>query len=295
MNDIEVPSGAPENGRRRFAMSVDVEDYFQVWAFSQTIDPGDWDRYELRVDAACRRVLDLLDRNAAKGTFFILGWVAERAPSLIREIAARGHEIASHGYAHVKAFEQTADEFRRDVAKAKRIIEDVSGRRVIGYRAAGFSLDHRTPWAHQILAETGHLYSSSSHPVPHDHYGNPSGPRTPHQIDGVIEAPILTGEFLGRRIPCAGGGWFRATPYAVSRMLIARAAQTAGGPAIFYFHPWEIDAGQPRITDAPLHAQIRHYFNLGRMEYKLERLLRDFAWMRIDEALEVRAAKAEAA
>lgn len=285
----------PQEGARSFAMSVDVEDYFQVWALSSTIRREDWGSYSPRVEDATRRVLDLFDRHRAKATFFTLGWIAERAPGLVCDIVARGHELASHGYDHTKAFDQTPDEFRADVAKTKRILEDLGGVAVKGFRAAGFSIDARTPWAHEILAGTGHLYSSSSHPIAHDHYGDPLAPRSPHRRCGIIEAPVATAEVFGRRVSSAGGGWFRAAPYALSRRLIARAAKTIDGPAIFYFHPWEIDAGQPRVEGLPAKSRFRHYLNLDRMEGKLDRLLGDFAWGRIDDALGLRDARDAAA
>lgn len=285
----------PPQGANRFAMSVDVEDYFQVWALSGVIRREDWDSYSLRVDTATRRVLDLLDRGRAKATFFTLGWIGERAPKLVAEIVARGHELASHGYDHTKVFDQTPDEFRADLVKTKRILEDAGGAPVRGFRAAGFSIDRRTPWAYEILGETGHLYSSSSHPIAHDHYGDPGGRRMPHAIDGVIEAPVATANVFGRRVSAAGGGWFRAAPYGLSRLLIAKAAGTLKGPAIFYFHPWEIDADQPRFDAAPAKSKFRHYLNLDRMEGKLERLLADFKWGRIDDALGFDAAQTVAA
>ncbi|MDZ7628782.1 MAG: XrtA system polysaccharide deacetylase [Parvularculaceae bacterium] len=269
----------------RFAMSVDVEDYFQVWAFSGVIKRGDWDSYGLRAEDNTRRLLDLFDASNAKATFFTLGWVAERAPRLMRDIAARGHEVASHGYDHKKVFDQTPDEFRADLLKTKAILEDTSGAHVRGFRAAGFSIDGRSPWAHEILAETGHDYSSSSHPIAHDHYGDPNAPRGPHSIGGVIEAPVATAEVFGKRVSCAGGGWFRAAPYAVSKPLIDRASATISGPVIFYLHPWEVDPGQPRIAAAPLKSKLRHYVNLGAMEKKLARLLKAYDWTRIDRAL----------
>jgi polysaccharide deacetylase family protein (PEP-CTERM system associated) len=281
--------------RRRFAMSVDVEDYFQVWAFSDVVERSSWGAYPSRVDAATRRILDLFERHGAKATFFVLGWVAERAPSLVREIVARGHELASHGYDHRKVFEQSPEMFRDDVFRTKTILEDIAGVAVTGYRAAGFSIDRRTPWAYESLAEAGHQYSSSSHPIAHDHYGDPGAPRSPRLLDGVIEAPVATAEFLGRRVSCAGGGWFRASPYALSSLLLKKAAASIDGPAIFYFHPWEIDVDQPRIADASARSRFRHYLNLDRMEEKLERLLGDFRWGRIDEALDLRPARVAAA
>lgn len=276
----------------RFALSVDVEDYFQVWAFAGVVRRADWDHYPLRVGDATRRVLDLFDRAGAKATFFTLGWVAERAPALVREIVSRGHEIASHGYDHAKVFDQSPAEFRDDVRRAKAVLEDAAGVAAAGYRAPGFSIDARTPWAYEILAELGHLYSSSSHPIAHDHYGDPDAPRAPHRPapqSALLEAPVATAEIFGRRVSAAGGGWFRAAPYGVAKGLVARAAATMGGPAIFYFHPWEIDPLQPRIAGAPLKSRLRHYLNLDVMESKLERLLRDFRWERIDDVLGLRA------
>ncbi len=269
----------------RFAMSVDVEDYFQVWAFSGVIRRADWDAYALRAENNTRRLLDLFDEADAKATFFTLGWIAERAPALMRDIAARGHEVASHGYDHKKVFDQTPDEFRADLTLTKRILEEASGARVRGFRAAGFSIDARTPWAYAILQETGHDYSSSSHPIAHDHYGDPDAPRGSHHVGRVIEAPVATAEVFGRRLSCAGGGWFRAAPYALSKILLDRASATIAGPAIFYLHPWEIDPDQPRIDAAPLKSKLRHYVNLGAMEKKLARLLRAYRWMRVDAAL----------
>lgn len=279
---------APGGANGRFAMSIDVEDYFQVWAFSGVVARRDWDGYAPRVETNTRRALDLFDRHGAKATFFTLGWVAERYPRLIRDIAARGHEIASHGYDHVKVFDQSPEEFRADAAKTRRILQDAGGKTVRGYRAAGFSIDRRTPWAYEILAEIGYAYSSSSHPIAHDHYGDPNGARVPHRPAAgreIIEAPVATAQIVGRRISCAGGGWFRAAPYALSAKLIDAAARSLEGPVIFYFHPWELDPDQPRIAKAPLKSRLRHYLNLGDMETKLGRLLASRPWGRIDAAL----------
>lgn len=269
-------------------MSVDVEDYFQVWAFSSVIRRDDWDGYALRTADTVKRTLDLFDRRGVRATFFMLGWVVEKQPALAREIVARGHEAASHGYDHAKVFDQSPEAFRADLLKTKLIIEDACGQPVKGFRAAGFSIDRRTPWAHDILGETGHVYSSSSHPIAHDHYGDPDAPRGVTRIGGVIEAPVATTEIFGKRVSCAGGGWFRAAPYALSRRLIKAAANTLGGPVIFYFHPWEIDPAQPRVVAAGAKAKLRHYLNLDRMEAKLDRLLADFVWERIDDALGLR-------
>jgi polysaccharide deacetylase family protein (PEP-CTERM system associated) len=282
----------------RFALSVDVEDYFQVWAFSSVVAREDWSRFQTRFERSTRRVLELLDLRGAKATFFVLGWAAERAPALLRDIAAQGHELASHGCDHRKAFEQTPAEFLEDAVRSKRIIEDGAGVAVKGYRAPGFSIDSRTPWAHERLAAAGYSYSSSSHPIAHDHYGDPKGARVPHRPvegSGFVEAPVATCEMFGRRVSAAGGGWFRAAPYAAFKALLDRAAATMDGPAIFYVHPWELDPGQPRIDGAPRKSRLRHYLNLGATERKLDRLLSDYPWMRIDDALGLTSVDARAA
>ena len=271
--------------RPRFALSVDVEDYFQVWAFSGVVSRASWDGFSSRVGDNTRRCLDLFDKHNAKATFFTLGWVAERDPELIRDIVARGHELASHGYDHTKVTEQTRDQFLADVTKTKALLEDLSGVEVRGYRAAGFSIGKTTPWAHETLAQAGHLYSSSSHPIAHDHYGDAAAAQSPHKIAGMIEAPVATVNFLGKRLSAAGGGWFRAAPLALSQALLSKASKTLNGPVIFYFHPWEIDPGQPRLTRAPLKSRLRHYLNLNRMEGKLSKTLSAYPWGRIDEAL----------
>ncbi len=281
--DIENAAVAP-----RFAMSVDVEDYFQVWAFSDVIARDSWDGFAPRVGDATRACLDLFDRRGTRATFFVLGWVAERDPALVREIAGRGHELASHGYEHAKVTAQSRAEFREDARRSKEILEDIAGAPVNGYRAAGFSIDGTTPWAHETLAEVGYKYSSSSHPIAHDHYGDASAPQTPHRPvanAGFIEAPVATTDIFGRRVSCAGGGWFRAAPYALSERLIARAANNLDGPVIFYFHPWEIDADQPRIERASRKSKLRHYLNLKSMPAKLDRLLARWPWGRVDAAL----------
>lgn len=271
-----------------FAMSIDVEDYFQVWAFSDVIDRQSWDGFALRVAQSTQRSIDLFERTNTKATFFCLGWVAERMPSMVKDIVAAGHELASHGFDHTKVFEQTQKEFHEDVSKTKAILEDIAGVRVRGFRAAGFSIDHRTPWAHDILKKTGHDYSSSSHPIKHDHYGDPNAPAGVHlpSPDGVIELPVATSNILGRRVTCAGGGWFRAAPYLFSRSLLMQSRKNRTGPTIFYFHPWEIDPDQPRIRAAGAGRKFRHYLNLGKNEKKLEQLMRDFPWDRIDRCLD---------
>jgi polysaccharide deacetylase family protein (PEP-CTERM system associated) len=279
---------AEPNASARFALSVDVEDYFQVWAFSDVVSRDSWDGFSLRVGDSTRRCLDLFDQHNAKATFFTLGWVAERDPELIRSIVARGHELASHGYDHTKVSQQSPEEFFADASKTKSILEDIAGISVKGYRAAGFSIGRHTPWAHELLAKAGHAYSSSTHPIAHDHYGDDDAPQSPYRpIEGAsfVEAPVATVNILGRRISAAGGGWFRAAPTCISKALLSKASKSLDGPAIFYFHPWEIDPDQPRLNRASLKSKFRHYLNLGSMERKLSRTLLSFPWTRIDEAL----------
>ncbi len=265
------------------AMSVDVEDWFQVQAFAGTIARDSWEGLERRVEANTDRILAQFAEAGVAATFFTLGWVAERHPALIRRIVAAGHELASHGHGHelVSAIGEAA--FRADIRRAKRVLEDAGGVAVIGYRAPTFSINGRTPWAHAVLAEEGHLYSSSVFPVRHDLYGAPEAPRGPHRPhpDGVLELPMTTLPMRGRNLPLSGGGWFRMAPYAVFRAGLRR-VNAEGMRGLFYFHPWEVDPGQPRVAAAPLRSRFRHYIGLAGMEGKVGRLLRDFRWGRMD-------------
>lgn len=266
-------------------MSVDVEDYFQVSAFADSVAYGHWDRYPQRVVRNTEIVLELLDETRSTATFFVLGWVAERYPSLVQRITAHGHEVASHGYAHRRVSEQTPEQFHEDVARTKRVLEDVAGTAVRGYRAASFSLDGSMPWAYDILAASGYTYSSSIYPIRHDHYGEPDAPRSPHNPSAtaaVVELPLATIRIAERNLPCAGGGYFRLIPYALSAAALRRVNRAERRPCIFYFHPWEIDPDQPRIRPCPLRTRTRHYVNLARMHGKLQRLLTDFRWDRLD-------------
>jgi polysaccharide deacetylase family protein (PEP-CTERM system associated) len=269
------------------AMSVDVEDYFQVSAFSTIVDRRDWDSHECRVERNVDRLLALFEARNVHATFFTLGWVAERYPETVRRIVAGGHELASHGLEHVQVFRQQPDAFRADIRRTKELLEDISGTAVNGYRAASFSIDERTPWAFDVLAEEGHLYSSSIYPVRHDLYGIPDAPRFPYRPSeqaAITELPITTARVMGRNVPSGGGGYFRLMPYAVSRWLLRRVNHEDGKPCIFYCHPWEFDPSQPRFPRIPLKTRIRHYLNLDRTEARLDRLLRDFAWDRVDRA-----------
>ncbi len=266
-------------------MSVDVEDYFQVGAFEHTIPPADWERWPCRVEANIERILALFERHGIQATFFTLGWIAERHPALVRAIAAAGHEVASHGYGHQRATHMTPEAFRADVTRAKSLLEDLGGAPVQGYRAPSFSIGQGNLWALDILAETGHRYSSSIYPITHDHYGMPEAPRFPYAPEScpqLLELPPTTVAWAGRNLPAAGGGYFRLLPYWLTSRLIRRVNQTEGQSAMFYFHPWEVDPGQPRIPGAPLKSRLRHYVNLTRMEAKLDRLCADFRWDRAD-------------
>ena len=266
------------------AMSVDVEDYFQVQAFAGTVKCSDWDGFASRVESNTNRILAQFAAAGARGTFFTLGWIAERHPALIRRIVDAGHELASHGYGHAPVHALTEAEFRDDVTRAKTVLEDIGGVPIRGYRAPTFSMGARTPWAHAVLAETGHCYSSSTFPIRHDLYGDPQGERFPFRVAGLDlwEFPMSTVRFRGMNFPCAGGGYFRLLPYALFRRGVRRINRADRQPAIFYFHPWEIDPGQPRMADISAMTRFRHYLNLDAMTGRLERLLDDFAWDRID-------------
>lgn len=267
----------------RNALTVDVEDYFQVSAFAPYIDRSAWDTCECRVEDNVMRILDQFDKHSAKATFFTLGWVAERYPQIVREIVRRGHELASHGYGHQRASELDEAAFREDITRAKRLLEDISGQRVRGYRAPSFSIATGNLWAFDCLLDTGHEYSSSVYPIAHDHYGMPDAPRFRYEPrPGLVEIPPTTVNAFSRNWPASGGGYFRLMPYAMSRQLIRRVNQVDGQSAVFYFHPWEVDPDQPRIP-AGFKARFRHYLNLARMQSRLDHLLSDFKWGRMDE------------
>ncbi|WIA54806.1 DUF3473 domain-containing protein [Sphingobium sp. WTD-1] len=277
------------------ALSVDVEDWFQVGAFERTIDRSDWEGLTHRVERNTDAVLDLFAQAGVTATFFTLGWVAERYPALMRRIAEAGHEVASHGYDHARVFTFTPEQFRADLRKARAILEDASGQKVSGYRAPSFSIDPRTPWAHPILAEEGYAYSSSVAPIRHDHYGWPDSPRFAWKPVGgsdLLELPVTTAKLGQRTLAAGGGGFFRLLPYGFSRWAIRQVNGQAQRPAIIYFHPWEIDPDQPRVAGAPLRSRVRHYTNLSVMAAKLRRLTQDFAWTRVDALVAQEAARA---
>ncbi|MCB1929250.1 MAG: DUF3473 domain-containing protein [Rhodocyclaceae bacterium] len=269
------------------ALTVDVEDYFQVSSMAAQFPRSDWEAVPCRIERNVSRILDLFDRFEAKATFFTLGWIAERYPEVVREIARRGHELASHGYNHERASAQTRECFRSDVELAKAVLEDVAGVAVHGYRAPSFSIGEGNLWAHECLAEAGYRYSSSIYPVAHDHYGMPDAPRFPYRLDcGLVEIPVTTVRWLGRNWPAGGGGYFRLLPYGISRWGIARVNREDARPAIFYFHPWEIDPEQPRVPGVDSKTRFRHYVNLDRTEGRLRQLLQDFEWGRVDQVFD---------
>jgi polysaccharide deacetylase family protein (PEP-CTERM system associated) len=266
------------------ALTIDVEDYFQVSAFAPYIARDDWDRRECRVERNVARILDMLAARETKATFFVLGWIAERYPALVRSIAAQGHEIASHGYGHQRASDLSRAQFEADIQRAKAILEDLADVEVRGYRAPSFSIGTGNLWAFDCLARAGYRYSSSVYPIRHDHYGMPDSPRFAHPVaDGLIEIPVTTLRLFSRNFPSSGGGYFRLLPYALSRWMLRQVNSGEGQPAIFYFHPWEIDAGQPRIAGIDARTRFRHYVNIDRMAARLQQLLCDFSWGRMDE------------
>lgn len=281
MRNPARPPACPIN-----AMSVDVEEHFHAHALAGALPRETWDTCPSRVERNTETLLQLFDASGVKATFFTLGWVAERRPRLVRRIVDAGHELASHGYDHTRVDQQTPQAFRADVRRAREILEQAGQVAVRGYRAATFSMGHRTPWAWTILEEEGHAYSSSIYPVAHDLYGEPDAPRAPYRPEGVktlLEIPISTVRLAGRNRPCGGGGYFRLLPYSLSRAAVRRINGREQRPAIFYIHPWEVDPAQPRPAGLPLRSRIRHYTGLIATESRLRRLLGDFAWGRVDQ------------
>lgn len=266
------------------ALTIDVEDYFQVSAFAPYIRRDEWDARECRVERNVGRILQMLDERGVKATFFTLGWIAERYPQLVRRIVEGGHELASHGYGHERASDLSQEAFAQDVGRAKKLLEDIGGQAVIGYRAPSFSIGTGNLWAFDTLARAGYEYSSSIYPIKHDHYGMPDSPRFAYRLGcGLIEIPVTTLRMGGRNLPSSGGGYFRLLPYGLSRWMIRQINQVDRESAIFYFHPWEIDTGQPRIEGIDLKTRFRHYVNIPRMAGRLASLLADFRWGRMDQ------------
>jgi polysaccharide deacetylase family protein (PEP-CTERM system associated) len=272
----------------RNALTVDVEDYFQVSAFREQISPDDWPTFESRVVANTHRVLDVFEEAGTTGTFFVLGWIAERHPRLVREIADRGHEIACHGFSHQLIYSQSPKVFAEETRRAKALLEDQSQAPVNGYRAASFSITDESRWALDVLADCGFEYDSSMYPVRHDLYGTAVQSAGPHRVSApngkiLTEFPMSVRELMGMSVPVSGGGYFRLYPYALSAYLL-RAINSDAEPFVFYMHPWEIDPGQPRIRSS-LRSRVRHYVNLDRCEAKLRALLRDFRFTSMAQVL----------
>ena len=276
-------------------LSVDVEDWFQVGAFEGVIDRANWDGLTDRVERNCELILEMFASAEVKATFFTLGWVAQRHGSLMRQIVDGGHELASHGWDHERVFRFDRAAFAADLERSKKVLEDASGQRITGYRAPSFSIDARTPWAYMELAEQGFDYSSSVAPITHDHYGWREAPRfafKPLPWSDLVEIPVTTAHFAGKRLAAGGGGFFRVLPYAFSRWAIRQVNSVDQRPAVFYFHPWEIDPQQPRVSGASLKSRVRHYTNLDVMGDKLRQLIGDFAWGRMDLLAHREAARA---
>ncbi len=268
------------------AMTVDVEDYFQVGAFENDISRKDWNDLECRIERNMDVILGMFDDYSVKATFFTLGWIAERYPHIIRQITDNGHELASHGMNHFRVSDQDRGEFMTDARRSRELLEDIGGQQVKGYRAPSFSIGEKNLWALDVLLEAGYKYSSSIYPIKHDHYGMPSAPRfafRPVKGTDFLEMPVTTANISGRKIPCGGGGYFRLLPYFISRSLMKRVNDRDGEACIFYFHPWEIDPEQPRQMQAGLKSRFRHYTNLGVMEEKIRKLLTEFNWGRMDD------------
>jgi len=287
MNALRSAVGIPRVQTQRTsvvnALTVDVEDYFQVSAFENHIPRSEWERLPCRIEANVERILDLFDERATKATFFTLGWIAKRYPGLVRRISDAGHEVASHGSSHRRASDQTPDDFLADIGDAKVLLEDLTGQPVRGYRAPSFSVGPANAWAFDAIAQAGYRYSSSVYPIRHDHYGAPTSPRFAHEIvPGLLELPVATVRMFNMNLPAGGGGYFRLLPYAISRWSLQRIQQVDAQPAMFYFHPWEIDPAQPRIAGVSARTRFRHYLHLDRMQARLARLLEDFRWGRAD-------------
>lgn len=270
-------------------MTIDVEDYYQVAAFFDVISPDDWSLWPSRVSDNTQKLLDIFCEHNLKATFFILGKVAEEHPQLVKRIAHAGHEIASHGYSHRFVYEQTPNVFRDETLHAKKLLEDLTGQAIKGYRAASYSITQHSLWALEILAEAGFTWDSSIFPTRHDNYGIPNSPHQPYEIltpqGSLIEFPLTTAKVLGLSLPAAGGGYFRQYPYPLSRWLFARASQHQTQPQIFYLHPWELDPDQPRIPNASWFSRFRHYTNLDKTESRLKQLMTDFPFGTMSESL----------
>jgi polysaccharide deacetylase family protein (PEP-CTERM system associated) len=272
------------NNKITNALTIDVEDYFQVSAFSEKIKRSDWTSIECRVEKNIDTILNILDSKDIKATFFTLGWIAERYPEMVKKIISEGHELSSHGYEHQRVTELSQESFYQDVSRAKGILEDIGGQEIYGYRAPSFSINEKNLWAMEILFKTGHRYSSSVYPVRHDHYGSPKAPRFTYRIyPEFLEIPPTTIRIFNHNLPASGGGYFRLLPYSISKWMLSQVNNREGKAAVFYFHPWEIDKDQPKVADLNIKDNFRHYINIKKMEKKLNYLFNDFHWGRMDK------------
>jgi polysaccharide deacetylase family protein (PEP-CTERM system associated) len=282
------------------ALSIDVEDYFQVQAFSGIIPYEAWGQFQTRVERNTFRLLDILNdpgignQSPPRATFFILGWIAGRYPQLVREIYAQGHEIACHGYAHKPIYQQSEETFRKDIRRAKAILEDIIGEEVVGYRAPSYSITRKSLWALEVLKEEGFKYDSSIFPIKHDLYGLYSAPRHPFRIafngnqngdSGLWEFPLSTARILSMNLPVSGGGYFRLFPYSLVKKELKKINQAEGKPFVFYVHPWELDPQQPRIRNAGIKSRFRHYINLDKTEDRLKDLIKTFQFAPLKKVL----------
>lgn len=268
------------------ALSIDVEEYFQVEALSGKISRASWSDIDSRIERSVDRLLQIFADSSATGTFFTLGWIATRHRQMVRRIVDNGHELASHGFEHWRVDHMSQEQFRSDAERTKKLLEDLSGETVRGYRAASFSVNEDTPWFFDTLEALGHAYSSSVYPIRHDLYGLPTAPRFVHRAglnQTLLEIPISTTTVFGSKVPCGGGGYFRLFPYPLSRWALRRVNRQDRQPCVFYLHPWEVDPDQPRIPHLPIKSRIRHYLNLSRTENRLTALLSDFSWSRMDQ------------
>lgn len=283
------PTAASKQGCMN-AMTIDVEDYFHVAAFFQTIQQSEWDNWPCRVEQNTNRILEIFDEANLTGTFFVLGWVAERYPELVKKIDKAGHEIASHGYSHQLIYKQDPQVFKEETHKSKTILEDITGKPILGYRAASYSITAKSLWALDTLAELGFTWDSSIFPTHHDTYGIAGSPEAPYTIKTssgatLTEFPLTTAKFGKHRVPAAGGGYFRQYPYALSKWLFSRASEQGERAMIFYLHPWEIDPDQPRVPNAKWFSRFRHYTNLDKCEGRLQRMIRDFDFTTVSDVL----------
>lgn len=279
-----------EERRMHNALTIDVEDYFQVAALAPWAPYSEWDKFPLRVERNTNRILELLEQQHIRATFFVLGWVAERCPNLVKSIVSQGHELASHGYSHQLVYKQSPTQFKEETHRSKHLLEDISGVAIQGYRAASYSITNQSLWALDILSEVGFIYDSSIFPVRHDRYGIPGAEEVPHRLKTpqghmITEFPISTLRLGKYRLPIAGGGYFRLFPYWFSRWAFNRINRKQNQSFIFYLHPWELDPDQPKLPATGL-SKFRHYNNLDRCEQRFSDLIQTFNFVSVADVLQ---------